>query len=101
MTKIRYSRVADFIREIMDEDPALTQTAVAKAAGMPLSRLNQILLGRRRITAETDLRLSRVFGLSEGMLMSWQNNQDLADARDELGRKLDKVKRLIEPVAVA
>ena len=95
MTKIHYPSVADFLREELMEPLGLTQTAVAKAAGIPLARLNQILMGKRSITAETDLRLCRLFALSDGYFMRWQLTQELAQAKDQLGAKLNRVKPLV------
>ena len=94
MSKLAYPAVSDFLRDELMEPHGLTQTAVAKAAGIPLARLNQILLGKRGISAETDLRLCRLFGLSDGYLMRWQTSQELAQAKDTLGAKLDRVKPL-------
>lgn len=94
MSKLAYPAVSDFLRDELMEPLGLTQTAVAKAAGIPLARLNQILLGKRGISAETDLRLCRLFGLSDGYLMRWQTSQELAQAKDTLGTKLDRVKPL-------
>ena len=94
MSKLAYPAVSDFLRDELMEPLGLTQTAVAKAAGIPLARLNQILLGKRGISAETDLRLCRLFGLSDGYLMRWQTSQELAHAKDTLGAKLDRVKPL-------
>jgi len=94
MSKLAYPAVSDFLRDELLEPLGLTQTAVAKAAGIPLARLNQILLGKRGISAETDLRLCRLFGLSDGYLMRWQTSQELAQAKDMLGIKLDRVKPL-------
>src|SRR3989304_6262550 len=47
----------------------LSQTALARAIGVPPRRINEIVLGKRAITADTDLRLARYFGLSEGFFV--------------------------------
>ncbi len=95
MSKLPYPTVSAFLRDELMEPLGLTQTAVAKAAGIPLARLNQILLGKRGISAETDLRLCRLFGLSEGYFLRWQTTQELAQAKDHLGAKLDRMKPLV------
>ena len=97
MTKLHYPTVSAFLRDRLMQLLGLTQTAVAKAAGIPLARLNQILLGKRGISAETDLRLCRLFGLSECYFLCWQITQELAQAKGHLGAKLDRdrVKPLI------
>ncbi len=71
--------------EILQEeflDPmGLSKNALAKAIGVPVTRISQITLGRRRITGDTDLRLSRYFGTSEGYWLRLQNAYDLEEAR--------------------
>jgi len=94
MAKLPHPKVSDFLRDDLMAPLALSQTAVAKAAGIPLARINQILLGKRSISAETDLRLCRLFGLSDGYFLRWQTTQDLAAAKDALGAKLEQVKPL-------
>jgi antitoxin HigA-1 len=95
MAKLPHPTVSDFLRDELMAPLSLTQTAVAKAAGIPLARLNQILLGKRSISAETDLRLCRLFGLSDGYFLRWQTAQELARAKDKLGAKLNRVKPVV------
>jgi len=45
---------------------ALSQSALARAIGVPPRRINEIVLGKRAMTADTDLRLARYFGVSDG-----------------------------------
>ena len=68
----------------------LSQTRVAKDTGIPLPRINQICLRKRAITADSDLRLSRYFGLSEGWWLRLQINHDLEVAKNLLGKRLKK-----------
>ena len=81
--------------EILLEDflkPAgLSQNAVARAIGVPTRRINEIILGKRTITADTDLRLARYFGLSEGVFLGLQADYDLIQRRREIGAQLDKI----------
>lgn len=69
----------------------ISQYKLAKDIGLPLSRINQITLGRRVITAETALLLSKYFSLSEGFWLNLQNRYDLETAKDKLKSKLDSV----------
>jgi addiction module HigA family antidote len=48
---------------------ALSQNALARALGVPPRRINEIILGKRAITADTDLRLARYFRMSEGFFL--------------------------------
>ena len=70
----------------------LSQNALARAAGVPPRRINEIVLGKRAVTADTDLRLTRYFGLSEGFFLRLQMGYDLRMQRRALGKKLDAIK---------
>lgn len=69
----------------------LSQTALAKAVGVPPRRINEIVLGKRVVTADTDLRLGRYFGMSQGFWMRLQIAHDLLERRRELGNALDVI----------
>ena len=70
----------------------LSQSALARALGVPPRRINEVVLGRRAVTAETDLLLTRYFGLSEGLFLRLQVSYDLEEARRALGEKLRAVR---------
>lgn len=70
----------------------LSQTALARAIGVPPRRINEIVLGKRTVTADTDLRLARYFGLSEGFFLRLQTDHDLMARRREIGDKLKAIK---------
>ena len=63
------------------EPLGLSQNALAKAIDVPANRINEIIRGRRGITADTDVRFARYFGLSEGYWLRLQNTYDLMEAR--------------------
>lgn len=71
--------------EILMEDfigpMGLTKNAVATAIGVPATRIGEIVRGARSVTADTDLRLSRFLGTSEGYWLSLQVAYDLEEAR--------------------
>jgi addiction module HigA family antidote len=70
----------------------LSQTALARAVDVPPRRINEIVLGKRAITADTDLRLARYFGLSEGFFLRLQATHDLMARRRQIGAKLKSIK---------
>lgn len=70
----------------------LSQSALARAVGVPPRRINEVVLGKRAVTAETDLLLTRYFGLSEGLFLRLQASYDLEEARRSLGDKLEAVR---------
>jgi addiction module HigA family antidote len=59
------------------EPMGLTQNGLARAISVPPRRINEIVLGKRSITADTDLRLARYFGVSEGFWLGLQADHDL------------------------
>ena len=67
---------------------ALSQSALARALGVSPRRINEIVLGKRAVTADTDLRLARYFGLSDGFFLGLQADHDLMQRRRELGPAL-------------
>src|SRR5712671_1883308 len=70
---------------------ALSQTALARAIGVPPRRINEIVLGKRAITADTDLRLGRYFGMSEGFFLALQADYDLMHRRRQIGDLLRSI----------
>ncbi|MCJ9674402.1 MULTISPECIES: HigA family addiction module antitoxin [unclassified Neorhizobium] len=81
--------------EILLEDflkpMGLTQNGLARAIGVPPRRINEIVLGKRSISADTDLRLARYFGMSEGFFLGLQADYDLMQRRRELGDALNSI----------
>jgi len=78
---------------------ALSQYALAKAIGVPARRINEIVLGKRAITPDTALRLSRYFGLSERFWLNLQTRYDLELAKDRLADRLEQEVRVRAMVA--
>jgi addiction module HigA family antidote len=70
----------------------LSQTALAHAIGVPPRRINEIVLGKRAITADTDLRLARYFGVSEGFFLGLQADYELMDRRREIADQLAAIR---------
>ena len=76
----------------------ISQYRLAKDIHVDPRRINEIVLGKRAISADTALRLSRYFGSSERFWMNLQAHHDLEVQKDFLGRRLEKeVKVLAEP----
>ena len=68
----------------------ITQHRLAVAIGVPPRRINEIVHGKRAITADTALRLARYFGTSERFWLNLQAQHDLDVERDRLGERLNK-----------
>jgi addiction module HigA family antidote len=70
----------------------LSQTALARAIAVSPRRINEIVLGKRAITADTDLRLARYLGMSEGFFLGLQTDYELMQRRREIGRQLKAIR---------
>ena len=68
----------------------LSQYRLAKALSVPPRRINEIVLGKRAITADTALRLARFFGTSDRFWLNLQDAYDLDVERDRLGSRLQR-----------
>jgi addiction module HigA family antidote len=71
----------------------LTKYRLAKDIGVPAQRIGEIVAGKRAITADTDLRLCRYFGLSDGWWLRGQAAYDTALAKEALKAELANIQR--------
>jgi len=72
----------------------LSQNRLALSLGVHPRRINEIVLGKRRVTAETALRLARYFGTTPRFWLGLQADYDLDVAADEIGERLDREVRV-------
>lgn len=70
----------------------LSQTKLAQAIGVSPRRINEIVLGKRAITADTDLRLARYFKLSEGFFLGLQTEYELMERKRKIGEELKAIR---------
>ncbi|MGB5407558.1 MAG: HigA family addiction module antitoxin [Thiogranum sp.] len=68
----------------------ISQNRLARDIGVPPRRINEIVHGKRAVTADTALRLARYFGISEAFWMGLQADYELEEARERLGDRLDR-----------
>jgi antitoxin HigA-1 len=76
------------------EPLAVSQYRLAKEIGVPARRINEIVHGQRRISADTALRLARFFGTSERFWINLQSRYDMEIEKDRLGDALDGIRPL-------
>ena len=72
----------------------VSQYHLAKEIGVSARRINEIVHGQRRISADTALRLGRFFGTSERFWINLQSRYDLEIEKDRLGETLDEIRPL-------
>ncbi len=91
MTMLQNPHPGVILKEEFLNEIRISQNALAQALGVPPNRIHAIVNGTRAITADTDLRLSRFFNLSEGYFLRLQNAYDLMEARRALGKRIKEI----------
>ena len=94
MSKLTPIHPGEVLMEDFIEPLGITQHKVAVAIGVPPRRINEIVHGKRRITADTALRLSRYFGTTDLFWINLQNRYELEVEKDALGDSLDSIQPL-------
>jgi antitoxin HigA-1 len=92
MIVLRNPHPGDILKHEFLEPTALSQNRLARAIGVPPNRVHSIVAGARRVTADTDLRLCRFFGLSEGYFLRLQNAFDMLEAKRRSAKEIAKIK---------
>jgi antitoxin HigA-1 len=82
----------EILSEEFLEPLGISQYRLAQAIAVPPRRINEIVHGKRRISADTALRLARYFGTSDRFWMNLQNRYDLEIERDRLANDLRQIK---------
>ena len=90
-------KVGEILKEEFLEEIGMSQNALAKALGVPSNRIHAIVNGTR-ITADTDLRLCRFFGLSDGYFLRLQNAYELMEAKRNLKEVLAEIKPYVSSI---
>ncbi|MEX0738321.1 MAG: HigA family addiction module antitoxin [Pseudohongiella sp.] len=82
----------ELLKEEFLDPMGITQYRLAKEIGVPAQRIGQIVAGKRAITADTDLRFCRFFGLSNGYWLRAQAAYDTEIAEDALAEQLKNIR---------
>ena len=77
----------------------LSQYALAKAISVPPRRITEIVHNQRAVTADTDLRLCKFFGLSDGWWLSLQADYDTEMTKEKLADVLEGIQQYRQPLA--
>lgn len=85
----------ELLRTEFLEPLGISQYRLAKATGLSQTRIGEIVHGKRRITPETGLRLSRALGLSERFWINVQDDYDIEIEHDRHSEALDRVEVLV------
>ncbi|MDH4185987.1 MAG: HigA family addiction module antitoxin [Nitrospira sp.] len=92
MRKLKPVTPGELLLEEFLKPMEISRYRLAKAIGVPAQRIGDIVAGKRAISADTDLRLCRFFGLSNGYWLRAQAAYDTEVAERAIGSKLSKIK---------
>ena len=90
MAKLKNIHAGEILLEEFLIPMEISQNRLARDIGVPPRRINEIVHGKRAVTADTALRLARYFGTSEAFWMGLQADYELEEARERLGDRLDR-----------
>jgi len=91
MRKVPYPHPGEILMEEFLRPMGITQYRLAKEIGVSQRRIGEIVAGTRGVTADTGLRLSRFFGMSEGFWIGLQTDYETAKTKDALAGTLEKI----------
>jgi addiction module HigA family antidote len=96
MKKLKNIHPGEILQEEFLLPMAISQNQLARDIDVPPRRINEIIHGKRGITADTDLRFARALGTSEGFWLNLQTDFDLEERRGTIGVKLKAIKPLLQ-----
>ncbi len=90
MAKLKPLHPGEVLLEEFLKPMELSQNRLALSVSVPARRINEIVLGKRGVTADTALRLARYFGMSAQFWLGLQMDYELDRAEDHLAKRLDR-----------
>jgi len=96
MAKLKNIHPGEILLEEFLEPLEISQNALARDIDVSPRRINEIVHGKRAITADTDLRLSRALGTSEGFWLGLQADYDLEEKRTQIAKQLKHIHQLVD-----
>ena len=85
------TKMSEILREEFMEPLGLTAYKLAQAIHVPASRIQDILHDRRKITADTSLRLARYFGVSDRYFLDMQNDIDMRELKVSMAKEIESI----------
>ena len=92
MARLRNPHPGEILKEEFLSAIGMSQNQLAQTIGVPGNRIHAIVNGTRDITGDTDLRLCKFFGLSEGYFLRLQNAYDTLEAKRRIAEQVAKIK---------
>jgi len=84
--------IGEILKEEFMEPMDISAYRLAKDIDVPVSRIQDIIKGRRKISVDTSLRLARYFGLTDRYFLDMQNDIDLREMKRLIGDELNRIK---------
>ena len=94
MSKLKNIHPGEVLEEEFLKPMGITAYKLSQAIGVPQTRTSQIIKGRRRITADTALRLSKYFGTSTKFWLGLQNDFDIEEEKINIDKELELIETL-------
>ena len=94
MNKLKNIHPGEILEEEFLKPMGITAYRLSQAIGVPQTRTSQILKGRRRITADTALRLSKFFGTSSRFWLGLQNDYDIEEEQQNIQKELELIEAI-------
>ena len=91
MNKLANIHPGEILEEEFLKPMGITAYKLSQAIGVPQTRTSQIIKGRRRITADTALRLSKYFGTSTKFWLGLQNDYDIEEEKGNISQELEQI----------
>ena len=91
MDRIRVPKMSEFLWEDFMKPLHISAYKLAKEIYVPVSRIQDILHDRRKVTADTSIRLGKYFGVGEKFFLNLQNDIDMREAKRLIGDDLEKI----------
>jgi len=91
MSLLRNPHPGEILKHEFLDEIGISQNRLGHSLGVPANRVHAIVNGTRDITADTDLRLCKFFGLSEGYFLRLQNAYDTLEAKREIATQVGKI----------
>ena len=95
MVQIETPKMSEILKEEFMEPLGLLSYRVANDIGVPVSRIQDILHDRRKITADTSIRLGRYFGVSERYFLNLQSDIDIRNAKPLIEEAITKIRPIV------
>lgn len=92
MKKIETPKISEILKEEFMDPNNISAYRLASDINVPVSRIQDILHDRRKITVDTSLRLAKYFGVSDTYFLNLQNDIDLRNTKKEISKEINAIK---------